>query len=591
MMQKTSLNKNIALNLFGFSFVKNLPVSIVASILVLLVSPVYLVNIINDALGRNDMRVNYIYSIDTYVLPFLLCGLAIVATAVGLMLLFTNFNFLFNKQSADTYHALPLKRSGLFLARFSASFCAALIPLTVGYLGTFFVGFMDRVELSNKLLLTGFIFTVIFMAVCLLSSMLIILLTGCVFDAIVALIALNIGLPICVLPFDEIANNLIFGYASSNLTENAFVYGTPFGYSLSRLSDIISEPIEKGLNITELIIAFLIIAILFFVIVKVYNIRKSEKSGEAFAFGFVPYVISAIISTLGFFVLGSIFFGGLETYNPAFWIIGIIGAFLCGVVYNAVVYRGFKKIKFSFIPSAVAVLMVGIITIGLAVDAFCIERYLPNADNVNVARVAFGGEEISVKQKDMEYVIEFHKSIIDQKDAVEILDEDINGGEYHSVRFEYSLKGGKEVNRRYYIPANKFAEEFAEFISGPYANYFEENYVPADYDYFNISGDFAKSKEGGGYYSCTITRQEVETLLSLYIDDLRNVTAQDIKFGIRDKESSFHVNMFTKTVDERYAYFYSYIKSEEFESIKYIKGLDLLKRTELEEKGSESVTD
>lgn len=591
MMQKTSLNKNIALNLFGFSLLKNLPVAAVASVLVLLVSPVYLINMINSAFERNTLRVDYTYSLDIYVLPYLLCGLAMAATAVGLLLLFTNFNFLFNKQSSDVYHALPLTRSQLFFARFGAAYVTALIPLGVGYLGVFFVGFMDRVELSHKMLLLGFIFTIIFMALCLLFSMLIIMLTGCVFDAIVALLAINIGLPICVLPFDEIANNLIFGYMGNGLTEKAFVYGTPFGYALKNLNSLLENPEKPWFTFSRVVIVFAIIVVLSFIIVKVYNVRKSEKAGEAFAFGFVPYVISAIISILGFFVLGSIFFGGLETYNPAFWIIGIIGALLCGVVYNAIVNRGFKKFKLSFIPSIIAILVVSLITISLAADAFGIENYSPKASNVEKIQVGFGAEEITVSGEDIQDIIDFHRDIIQQKENVEVLDDDINGGEYHSVRFEYSLKGGKQVNRRYYVPASLFAEEFAEFISGPYANYFEENYVPADYDYFNISGDFAKSKEGGGYYSCTITRQEVETLLSLYIADLRNVTAQDIKFGIRDKESSFHVNMFNKTLDERYAYFYSYIKSEEFESIKYIKGLDLLKRTELEEKGTESVTD
>jgi len=580
MMQKTSLNKNIALKLFGFSLTKNLPVAAVSSVLVLLVSPVYLINMINNAFERNALRVDYTYSLDIYVLPYLLCGLAMAATAVGLLLLFTNFNFLFNKQSSDVYHALPLTRSQLFFARFGAAYVSALIPLGAGYLGVFFVGFMDRVELSHKMLLLGFIFTIIFMALCLLFSMLIIMLTGCVFDAIVALLVVNIGLPICVLPFDEIANNLIFGYMGNGLTEKAFVYGTPFGYALKNLNSLLENPEKPWFTLSRVVIVFAIIVVLSFIIVKVYNVRKSEKAGEAFAFGFVPYVISAIISTLGFFVLGSIFFGGLETYNPAFWIIGIIGALLCGVVYNAIVNRGFKKFKFSFIPSIIAILVVSLITISLAVDAFGIENYLPKTQNVEKIQVGFGAEEITVSGEDIQDIIDFHSDITQHKENVEVLDDDINGGEYHSVRFEYSLKGGKKVMRRYYIPAYLFADQFADFISGPYADYFETHYSPEGYDYFSISGNLPQSEK---HYNCDITKQEYETLRSLYISDLRGIDAQAVKRGTREKGTSFHANMYTKTVGN-YDYFYSYIHGDEFESFKYLETLNLIDRTQDEYK-------
>ena len=117
MTPKTSLNK-IPLNIFLFTFKKNLGFSLVASILALLVSPIYLYSVITNYVEDYG---KLIYDFENLFITFAVL-MAVAATAYMIVLFYINFNYLYNKSASDYFHALPLKRSGLLFSRFFASY-------------------------------------------------------------------------------------------------------------------------------------------------------------------------------------------------------------------------------------------------------------------------------------------------------------------------------------------------------------------------------------------------------------------------------------------------------------------------------------
>lgn len=581
MTQKTFSNKtNPALNLFGFTLKKGIPMTAIASVLVLLISPLYIYNIIQQAFDRNYEILNYTYSLTKYVLPALSYGLAVAATGFGILLLFINFNFLYNKSASDVFHALPLTRAQLFITRFSASYLLSLIPLIVGYLGITLVSFRQNVVLDYSMMINGFLYTAFMIPFCLLVTMLFIVCTGCVFDAIVAFLAINIGVPICILPFGQIASEHIFGYGGSSIGTNAFVYGTPFGYSLKGLIDYMQEDIQ-WFSVIKVLIMLIIMALLCLAVIKIYNIRKCEKAGEPFAFGFIPYIISVIIAIIGFFIIASMFCLGLEIESIFFWVMGLIGALICGIVYNAIVNRGFKKIKNGVITGVIAVLLVGIVSLGITVDVFGIERYIPNQKNVEKAYLNFGGERFEVEGKDIGDIIDFQGDIITAHEQTRFDEKEYNNYTYFSV--EYLMKGGKTVSRQYNeLPIEIFEEQTEKVVRGAYADYIEKEYANNDkYDYFHIMCYAEKES-----FNCSITKAEYKQFIAAYVRDLRNFETEDIP---REKEGGeYSLDMSNKEYDQN-GYITTYIVGDDLEYVKYIKSLNLIARAQAEEVGIEGI--
>ena len=530
MTLKTSSNKpNIAFNLFAFTLKKNLGFTIITSVLVLLFSPIFLINTINNYYDYRDVTQD-MYNFTDEILPAAAIIIAVAAMFVVWLLQIINFNYLNQKSGSDAFHSMPITRVELLFSRTAASYLGGVIPLTLGYIGMACIGALKHVELDFSLLGKCYAHTLIMMLFCLAFSQLFILASGCTFDSIISFLAVNIGIPVIILLVYGLCENTLFGYYTTNYYLAA--YGAPFALSAYSLILLVTGK-ATALKFT----AYLIIAVatvgLFCINAFIYNIRKSEKAGETFAFKFMPIVISIIISFVSYFIFGYIFDG--YTSSLLYIIMGVVGTVLVSLIYNVIVNRGFKKLKKTILPIVIALVLVFTASASVYFDVMGYEEHIPAICNIQKVEVYFDGDNITVTDpNDFTYVRDLHGAIIRAYENGEFLSEESTietydkNGEYYeivdvsmsqaTIEINYTLKGGKIVSRRYYVPNKAVLEEKLAFVKNCFADGIKENFVNNIGNVFTLDGVY-----NGKNVQLNITRDEALALVDAYVLDLKNV--------------------------------------------------------------------
>ncbi len=529
MTLKTSSNKpHTAFNLFAFTLKKNLGFTIITSVLVLLFSPIFLINTINNYYDYRDV-IQDMYNFTDEILPAAAVILAVAAMFVAWLLQIINFNYLNQKSGSDAFHSMPITKAGLLFSRTAASYIGGVVPLTIGYIGMACIGALKYVELDYLLLGKCYLHTLLMMLFCLAFSQLFILASGCVFDSIISFLAVNIGLPVIILLIYGLCENTLFGYYVTDCY--LATYGSPFALSAYSLIMLVLQEKTTLSLITYLIIIVATVG-LFCINAFVYNIRKSEKAGETFAFRFMPLIISTILSFVSYFIFGYIF--DEYTGSLIYIIMGIIGATLVSLIYNVIVNRGFKRLKKAIIPIAIALVLIFGATASVQFDLMGYESYVPSVDNVEKIYVEFDGDSIAVTNPtDYIYVTNLHNAVINayEKNQLNIEEEyiektDKNGGTYlildhatasSTIEFRYMLKGGRQVSRRYHIPNKLLLEEKLAFTKNCFADGIKKNFMDNIGNVFTLDGEY-----GGKQVQLNLTREEALTIVDAYVKDLKN---------------------------------------------------------------------
>lgn len=532
MMLKTSSNKvNPFLNMALFTFKKNLGFTAITTLLSLLISPVYLINVMNNYWEyRNSTD---IYPFSEELMPAVLIVMAIGATAFGWLLLIINFNFLNNKSASDSYHSLPITRAELFIARFVPSYISALIPLTAGYIGMFGISLMKNVEVDISLLWQSYFYTVVLMLLCLAFSMIFIIASGCVFDSIVSFLAINIGMPIIILLVLSLCEETLFGYYRVD-SYNALEFGTPFGYAIYGLVKLVNwQSKTAAFTWLGLILTLAVTAALIFLCIFLYRRRKSEKAGEAFAFKFMPVIISIIISVIAYFFFGAVF--GEDYHSPMYIIMGAVGAVLAAVIYNAIIHRGFKKIKNAVILGLCSLVLVAGVNVSVALDIFGFESYVPAADNIVSASVNYRGLTVT-ENEDFGYILDLHKAIvtanknnelenetaIPEIDYTQFLYDDTDVDKYEDyyeyIRIFYTLKGGKTIEREYHIKNKTLMDEKIVLVQKGLAKAVKSEFELMPGKFYTLSG-YDEER-----FEIELSVEEATALINAYARDLESAT-------------------------------------------------------------------
>lgn len=512
MTPKTSLNKT-ALNMFGFTLKKNLGFSIIASVLSVIVSPVYLYSVIADYMDRSQ---NLIYDFSELFANLSILA-AIAVTAFFILLLYINFGYLYKKSASDFFHALPLKRSTLLLVRFLGSYISALIPLTVAYIGAFSLTALDYVSADISVMLKSYFFTAAMMLLLGLFTLVFILISGAVFDSITALISVNIGIPIIAMFIASLCESHLYGFIGGDYTD-LFSYTTPFGYALLRLISANSDYYETETLFTlpRIIFTLFVIIALAALNVFIYNRRKSEKLGGSYAFKIVPEIVGIIISAIGCFIMAYIFSSRPEDFM--FWIAGAVGAVLTSTVYFASINRGFKKIKNSVLIGIISFVMLIITNFGIMFDIFGWEYCLPEINDIATVSIRCYNEYIDVKNIDL--AVELNKEIVKENNSYS------GNGYIEYFTFEYKLKNGKTVERSYNVNQNVAVEQKNRIVNEELPRQIMEDYneiKEKNIEDWSVSGYLY---DNGGYigdFELEIDSQTAEKLIYAYIDDLKTL--------------------------------------------------------------------
>lgn len=470
MTSVTSLNNKRRFNFFTFTLKKQTPLTLLVTAFSLLFCPGTLLNQILEKIARYEA----IFSgekpeMDDYFIGY---AIAIFLIGVGLMILLTitNFGFLYSKKAGDVFHALPLKRSELLTVRMLSSFIGAAFTMSVSYISLIIVNAMPNVIpidaatlfATYGAMLAGLIMLTVFTTVFAISS-------GGVFDFIIAIGGINVALPLIYLVFMNFLENNSYGVVYSNF-ESQLIYTTPFAFTAMTVIELAENGVvgvkeyfldpRSYVNVITVVIYIVFTALCIFAVYKLFKIRRSETAGESYSFGFIPHIISVLVSIVGGYALGYIF-TGYSFADLGFWLFFIVGIILCSITAGAIFSRGFKTVKVSMIRGGIAVGISLILCVSLIFVSGHAENYIPKAEDIKKITVGYNEQVEFTENYDI--VLDIHKEILGKTDSDpssnDLYDEDIKYREYESyrivdefdgIRIHYYMKNGAIHTRQYF---------------------------------------------------------------------------------------------------------------------------------------------
>lgn len=471
MTSKTFSNKNSTLGLFLFTLKQNIGLIILTVIGTLLLCPGYLLIEVNK---YHDRMSKAFYELNSAISFFGVA--ACVVGAIGVVVYnIINFSYLYSKKSSDVFHALPLTRTQLLLARSLAGFVSVMIPVLIGYIAVLsIVLFIPWIIADLEILAVHFMYNIFVMLIAWSMSLLFMICAGTVFDFALSIGIINGGLLIFPHILSVFAESFLFGYGYS-VPDSLLKCSSPIYYYAFTIGDFMNRESEYRIGyaykkpplfnlneVTAIIVTVVLLAVLLTASILLYKRRNAEKAGNAYAFKFI-YIISNLLLSfeVGFGV--GVIFSDLELSSPIFWIFSIIGALIASVAFGAISERGFKTYKKSLVIGGASAAVILILTACFAVDVIGYENRVPNSDKVLSVKADVQGFTIELAGKDVSYVTDLHEKIIKEYDTAYQKMEEKSleyGYNIYYANLEYTLKNGTKIRRNYTaIPAEHFADD------------------------------------------------------------------------------------------------------------------------------------
>ena len=506
MMLKTSSRK---INPFGrmlkFSLIKNIGIIIVLCIGVLVYCP--------GSILVNLEPTDYYKS---YMLDNVASFITVFAALTAVLFNALNFNFLYKKSSSDVFHAFPLTRNELLISRLLSGIISTFIPTLLCYLSFGILIFSNSQFGSLVQLLYYLLHTLIIVLVCSTFSLIFVICAGSMFDLGVSLIGANLAILAVGTMFENILSNTLAGYTSYGISDILYNISPPYlcGASLISAKDVLSngitdQSIEFFIRSVIYIIAFTAVSLM------LYNKRKAEKSGVAYAYRFMYIVCSILAGICGGGLLGFLF--GYNLKSVTFFVFMIIGALLTALIYGVVTNRGFKKFGHSLIMGGISALIIAtVFTIGVT-GGFGFSSRIPEAEDVDIVIVDAFDESISFENS--EKAIDLHKQLIEASDVKEVTQDTYNSHK-RNIRLTYSLKNGKTLTREYYVETSLAEDELLAIYKSDERLVSIKEQLDLE-NSIDLYLDFYVA-EDNSYYSAYITRSEAYAFLDAYWQDVQN---------------------------------------------------------------------
>lgn len=522
-----SYRNNAFLSLLGFTFKKNLGFTLVATIIALLLGPFNLIRTLFLDTNRTLADViNSVHSFDTAgefnilaIFISILCGVFLV------FLILFNFSYLFKKSSSDAFHSFPLKRSELVISRFVPIFLLSLIPLIVSFVGEIMVFSVCKIafDLNHVLCMLGFIISA--MLLCGGVTLVFVICSGTAIDSIFLMAAVGGGIPVIIGLLETFAQSLLYGYASDVSFLKIATYSSPYFFAGYNLLDFATGKGTDYLGFKWFVWVIMAVLGAAFVCLSIYlyNHRKSEKAGEPYAFKSVPTLIAFLVSFVSAILLGMMFEGFDFSGTIIFWGFALFGALLAAVVYGAVAYRGFKKVKKSLLIGLAAFLLVIAVVSSFALDIFGYETRIPEENQVKEVTLYFNGEAITLEGEELILVTDLHKEFLAAKGAGRQL--------CYGVNINYTLKDNTQLTRSYNISEDYGIEPlFAIYKSQARLDSIRAKFNSALKSYYQDFSYYNPDAMDDNYYLNKVpSADDLKTLCGLYEKEIKNVTFEEFK--------------------------------------------------------------
>lgn len=511
MTLKTSSRKiNPFWNMIGFTLRKNIGIIIVLCIAALLYCPgSFIVN-------YEDLLVSVQNNRNNYLIENFGNTVTVLSAVIAVLFNMLNFSFLYKKSSSDVFHSFPLTRSELLLSRLLSGIAATLIPTLICYtsLGILmaFNGWMGTfTELFWYLL-----HTVIIMLVCSSFSMIFVVCAGGEFDLCISLIGGNLALIAVGWIFESILSETLIGFSGYYTSEIMYNLSPPYacGVGLGLANDIAKygingQSIEFLIRSVAYIVAFTVASLL------LYNRRKAEKGGTAYAYKFMYLGCSLLAGICGGFLLGMIFIGNIT--NFAFWFFAVVGSVLTAVVYGTVTNRGFKGICRSVIMGGISAVALIAVAISGVTGGFGYTNRIPESSKIKNVSVSAFDENITFYEP--QQALDLHKAILDTN-AIDF-NYSVPYFERQTIRFYYELQNGSTMQREFTVVESKVSDELLKiYKSEDRLKMINEHIDIVNAEQFSLY--FYHNDE---YYNVNISKSEADEFIKIYWQDVQNSDA------------------------------------------------------------------
>ncbi len=574
MMLKTSSNKvNPATSMLGFTIRKNIGIIVLVTIGFLLFCPCYTIIDLTEFEAEKSEIAALLSAWSKAFSLFcsIICGLMVIALNL------LNFSFMYRRNASDFTDSLPITRVELYLSKTLAGYVLSLIPAFISLLS---LGVLTVVYGTPKLL-TG-----IFLNMCYIAlttafssalSMIFIVASASIFDFLISYVAVNGGLLVAGIIISDMLYNLLLGYSNNSMNE-IFKVVSPIYYVFVTFGLHLFDNSADWITVGYIAKCFAMILVFSVFSILLYKRRKTESSGNAFAYKFLYYICAFIISYCASYALGMIFANG-NCLNLDFFIFALIGALICSVVYGAITFRGFKTVKKSLIIGFVsfAVCVASIFAIKLDLTGF--NKRIPSKDEIKSVTVEYLSDEIEFTNPD--FPISFHKKLVDQKDTL-LQTNDNYDGFSHSIGFTYKLKNGSTVRRLYSVYVDKTKDELSKLLKS------EERFESISKTLKRTKPatvSFYSSAENGEYIinECFLTLDETQKLLEIYKSEAQKEKQQVLSFG-----NYCSYNIYWSSGSRYYSIGDLYFDKNYTECAKYIETLNLKERANKYEEVAEA---
>jgi len=509
MTLKTSSRKiNPFWNMIGFTLRKNLGIIVVLCIASLLYYPgTFIVDYENILVSTEN-------NINNYLLENFAVTVTVFSTIIAVLFNMLNFSFLYKKSSSDVFHAFPLTRVELLLSRLLSGLFATLIPTLLCYT-SFGVLMAFNSWMGNFAQLFYFLLhNLIIMLVCSSFSMIFVVSAGSMFDLGVSLIGGNLALIAVGWIFESILQETLIGFYGHQISDIMYNLSPPYfcGVGLGLANDILENKVN-GQSIEFFIRSVVYIAVFTTATLLLYNRRKAEKGGTAYAYKFMYLGCSLLAGICGGFLLGMMFIGNITSFG--FWFFAIVGALLTAVIYGTVTNRGFKGVGKSLIMGGIsAVVLISVAVSGIT-GGFGYTNRIPEKEKIKNVSVSVFDENIPFDNP--QQVLDLHNAIF-EKNAMYQDGDVVSNGIIRSVNFYYELENGKTLSRHFRIDSTKVPDELLSiYKSQERLNMIKEHIKIVDADRITL---FFKFNEE--YYNVDITENEADEFIKAYWSDVQN---------------------------------------------------------------------
>ena len=478
----------------------------------------------------------------------------VMAAIYGGLSAFAVWSYLYQSRSASLFHSLPVTRETLFCSHFTAGLSFLMIPnvliALLTYLCQISLGYFDPTQILCWLAVVC-LESLLFYALGTLAAMC----TGNLPTMPVLYGLINFAVVVYESLLTEFSTQLYWGVSSQPLK---LTFLSPFIH-LAQTSCYVTEgtPVTlHGIYTTWETIRFyspdyllllclyaLAAVVLVVCSLLLYRRRATESAGDVIAFDFLKPIAKYCFAFGSALVLGWIFdeiiFYGTDNAFPKILCCCLGGA----IGYITAVMLLKKSFRVFQLKKMAGLLVLWAVICGLFVafdhDLFGVESHVPRLGELTEVTLYSDYDLQLTQPQDMDKVLELHRAILDNKDALDTSAYNSVPYDWDScyVRINYYYEDGTTLRRSYNLPCGEKdladpaspAYKLSAIMSDPQR--LVENYLPPEDAVIesiqlNLYGDTIRQMAGEPFaqtYSnhCYVDSAHASLLLNALEEDLR----------------------------------------------------------------------